>query len=360
MTDAQRERWETVLGTLAVALPRHGANVVVEGEHAAAFADRLAEKLRSSGRGCIRLSAGDESSAGDGDSGESGESDPISLTGEAAPHTERAPRPVVLADDPQWREHPPPSAGRWDLLVRLNAPGHQHAEHTADSRPAAYVVVDLGDPNWPVIRRMTGDLSTPERWYLAENRAFFSVRAANWDTKFGEDLPAYAAAVAESAPPRGGTALDLGCGTGRALPSLREAVGPGGRVVGLDLTPQMLEAVRSSGRGNAATALLLGDARQLPFADASIDLIFAAGLINHLDNPPLGLRELARVTKPGGRLAVFHPTGRAALAARRGRVLGADEPLAEHLLRAALAENGWKLDYYDDPAHRFLAIATRR
>jgi ubiquinone/menaquinone biosynthesis C-methylase UbiE len=121
----------------------------------------------------------------------------------------------------------------------------------------------------------------------------------------------------------------------------------------------MLDAARSSGRDQAATALLLADAQRLPFADGSIDAIFAAGLLNHLDDLRAGLRELARVTGPGGRLIVFHPTGRAALAARHGRVLGAHEPLAEHVLSAALADTGWKLDYYDDPAHRFLALATR-
>jgi hypothetical protein len=71
------------------------------------------------------------------------------------------------------------------------------------------------------------------------------------------------------------------------------------------------------------------------------------------------LRELARVTVAGGRLALFHPSGRAAPAARLGRVLRADEPLAEMPLRSALTRTGWKLDRYDDAAERFFARATR-
>lgn len=337
MTDTRRERWQTVLGTLAAALPARRTSVLVDGEHATAVADRLAQTLRAAGRPCVRL---------DADSAERG----------GAPGEDSA-RTVTLADGPRWREHPP--TGRWDVVVRLRAPGDHPSQPRPSTEPAAYVVLDLGDPAWPVIRRMTGELSVPEHWYVAENQAFFSVRAAAWDTRFGEDLPAYFAAAAEAAPPVGGTALDLGCGTGRALPALREAVGPSGRVLGLDVTPQMLDAVRASGRDRAATALLLGDAQRLPFADASIDTVFAAGLINHLDDPPLGLRELARVTRPGGRLAVFHPTGRAALAARHGRVLRPDEPLAEQVLGDALRATGWKLDSYDDPPHRFLAIASR-
>jgi SAM-dependent methyltransferase len=343
MTDAQHERWEAVLGTLAAAVPARDASVVVDGEHAAIVADRFAVALRSAGRACIRLT------------------DLSPFADEDAWRVERTPTTVALADGPRWRDHPP--AGRWDIAVWLRTPGDHAGSGAPNSdtttKPAGEVVLDLADPSWPVIRRVSGDIAVPEHWYIAETRAFFAVRAATWDTKFGDDLPAYAAAVSEAATPRGGTALDLGCGTGRALPALRSAVGPSGRVIGLDMTPQMLDAVRASGRDRAATALLLGDARRLPFADDSVDSTFAAGLLNHLDNLPAGLRELARVTRPGGQLIVFHPTGRAALAARHGRVLGRHEPLAEHVLGAALADSGWKLDYYDDPPHRFLAIATR-
>lgn len=55
----------------------------------------------------------------------------------------------------------------------------------------------------------------------------------------------------------------------------------------------------------------------------------------------------------------FHPTGRAALAARHNRPLDPGEPLAEARLGPLLAGAGWRLDGYDDPAHRFLALATR-
>jgi SAM-dependent methyltransferase len=343
MTDAQHERWETVLGTLAAALPPQAAGVIVDGEHAEAVADRIAHALRSTGRHCVRLS------------------DRNPFADEDTWRIERTSTTIALADGPRWRENPP--TGHWELAVWLRAPGDHPGMGPAATgslpRPAAEVVLDLADPSWPVIRRVSGDIAVPEHWYVAETQAFFAVRAATWDTKFGDDLPAYAAAVAEAAPPLCGTALDLGCGTGRALPALRAAVGPAGRVIGLDLTPQMLDAVRASGRDRDTTALLLGDAQRLPFADGSIDAIFAAGLLNHLDDLPAGLRELARVTTPGGRLIVFHPTGRAALAARHGRVLGAHEPLAEHVLGTALADTGWKLDYYDDPPHRFLALETR-
>jgi ubiquinone/menaquinone biosynthesis C-methylase UbiE len=57
----------------------------------------------------------------------------------------------------------------------------------------------------------------------------------------------------------------------------------------------------ASARGQEAqAALILADARRLPLADASIDAIFAAGLITHLPDLVEGFRQLARITRPGG------------------------------------------------------------
>ena len=222
----------------------------------------------------------------------------------------------------------------------------------------AQVVIDHHDPMWPVIRHMHPRLADPERWYLSESRAFFGVRAAGWDAKFGDDLPAYAKAVEIAGLRAGDLALDVGCGTGRALPALAAAVGPAGRVIGLDLTPDMLTAARAAGRGGCGP-LILADARRLPIAEAAVDLVFAAGLVQHLPDPGAGLSELARVTRPGGRLLLFHPSGRAALAARHGRTVRPDEPLNEGNLRPLLAAAGWELTRYEDPPDHFLVCANR-
>jgi SAM-dependent methyltransferase len=223
----------------------------------------------------------------------------------------------------------------------------------------AQVVIDHHDPQWPVIRHITPRLADPERWYLTECRAFFGARAEGWDEKFGDDLPAYAAAVAAADPRIGDVALDVGCGTGRALPVLAAAVGPGGRVLGLDLTPDMLAEARRKGRGGRAARLVLADARRLPVPDAVADVVFTAGLLQHLPDPAAGLAELARVARPGGRLVLFHPSGRAALAARHGRTVRPDEPFNEPLLGPLLAAAGWKLSRYEDPDDHFLAVGVR-
>ncbi|WP_062646283.1 class I SAM-dependent methyltransferase [Streptomyces maremycinicus] len=187
---------------------------------------------------------------------------------------------------------------------------------------------------------------------------FFGARAAHWDSRFPDDGPAYAAAVGELGLRRGDRVLDAGCGTGRALTPLRAAVGPSGVVVGADLTPAMLTAAVRAGRDRAGR-LLLADVTALPLRSASLDAVFAAGLVAHLPRPQENLRELARVVRSGGTLALFHPIGRAALAARQGRQLTPEDLRAEPNLRPLLAGSGWRMTSYADEDDRFLALAVR-
>ncbi|MEV5988032.1 class I SAM-dependent methyltransferase [Streptomyces sp. NPDC052051] len=187
---------------------------------------------------------------------------------------------------------------------------------------------------------------------------FFTARAADWDTRFPDDGPAYDSAIASLGLRAGDRVLDAGCGTGRALPPLRAAVGPAGVVLGADLTPAMLEAAVQAGR-NRDGHLLLADVAGLPLRTESLDAVFGAGLIAHLPHPAENLRELARVVRPGGLLALFHPIGRAALAARQGRQITPDDLRAEANLRPLLAGSGWRMTSYVDEDARFLALAVR-
>jgi SAM-dependent methyltransferase len=193
---------------------------------------------------------------------------------------------------------------------------------------------------------------------LRDTQAFFAARAAGWETRFPGDEPRYRQAVQELAPPRGGRVLDAGCGTGRALTFLRDAAGPQGQVVALDLTPEMLAEARRLGRDGLAY-LLLGDGERLPFASGTFQAIFAAGFVPHLLDPGGGLTELARVAAPSARLAIFHPIGRATLAARHGGAPSQDDVVAPARLRPLLAAAGWALDTIDDGPKRYLALAHR-
>ncbi|BAU88141.1 methyltransferase [Streptomyces laurentii] len=189
-------------------------------------------------------------------------------------------------------------------------------------------------------------------------REFFGARAAHWEDRFPDDGPAYAAAVAGLGLRPGDAVLDAGCGTGRALPPLRAAVGTAGTVIGADLTPEMLAEAARRNRDRDGT-LLLADVARLPLRDGALDAVFGAGLISHLADPARELGELARVVRPGGLLALFHPIGRAALAARHGRRITDDDLRAEPNLRPMLARSGWRMRSYVDEDERYLVLAAR-
>lgn len=188
---------------------------------------------------------------------------------------------------------------------------------------------------------------------------FFSARAAHWDTRFPDDGPRFEAAVAELGLRTGDRVLDAGCGTGRALAGAQGRRGAfGGR------TRRRPDARDAGGRRAGGTGsrlpLMLADVTRLPVRSQSLDAVFGSGLVAHLPRPQENLRELARVVRPGGLLALFHPIGRAALAARQSRELTPDDLRAEPNLRSLLAGSGWRMTSYVDEDARFLALAERR
>lgn len=111
-----------------------------------------------------------------------------------------------------------------------------------------------------------------------------------------------------AAVPPGGRVLDLCCGTGDLALLLARRVGPRGRVVGVDFSPEMLEIARrraaASGYGEVCR-FLPGDAQALPFEDAAFDAATIGFGIRNVAHPENALRELRRVLRPGGRLAVL-------------------------------------------------------
>ncbi|MFZ5815696.1 MAG: arsenite methyltransferase [Bacillota bacterium] len=147
----------------------------------------------------------------------------------------------------------------------------------------------------------------------------------------------------------GETVLDLGSGGGFDCFLAARQVGEMGRVIGVDMTPEMLSRARRNARngGFRNVEFRLGEIEHLPVADQSVDVIISNCVINLSPEKPQVFREAFRVLKPGGRIAVSDMVASAPLppeiqrdaALYAGCIAGA-ATVAE--LKAMLAEAGFE------------------
>jgi ubiquinone/menaquinone biosynthesis C-methylase UbiE len=96
--------------------------------------------------------------------------------------------------------------------------------------------------------------------------------------------------------------LDAGCGTGASLEWLQEAVSPAGRVIGVDLSAAHVAA--ASTHRSAQIEIMQANFMNAAFTPASFDLVWCTNTINHLSDPVRGVRYLAGLLRPGGRVAL--------------------------------------------------------
>ena len=100
--------------------------------------------------------------------------------------------------------------------------------------------------------------------------------------------------------------LDVGCGSGGALPAVLERISPGGQAVGVDLSETMIaEARRRWASPDRRLRFEIADARDLPFETGSFDACRTDRMMSHVPQPEAALAEMLRVTRPGGRIAVI-------------------------------------------------------
>ena len=107
--------------------------------------------------------------------------------------------------------------------------------------------------------------------------------------------------------PAGSRGLDVGCGVGLWALWLAEAVGPSGRVVGIEPEAEKVEAARALVGGKTEPGRLAftpGDGTAIPLPDRSVDWVWCGDVLHHIVETERALREFLRVVRPGGRIIV--------------------------------------------------------
>jgi SAM-dependent methyltransferase len=139
-----------------------------------------------------------------------------------------------------------------------------------------------------------------ERFYSDDELASLPDEAVDWS--LGVHNP-----VGHAGLQPGDEVLDVGCGGGIDTVLAAHAVGPTGRVVGLDLLPEMCERARAAADVAGVGAwceFRVGQMEAIPLGDASIDVVISNGVVNLSPRKSRALAEIARVLRPGGRLCV--------------------------------------------------------
>jgi ubiquinone/menaquinone biosynthesis C-methylase UbiE len=110
------------------------------------------------------------------------------------------------------------------------------------------------------------------------------------------------------APVAGEQVLEVGCGSGVLCRQIAPSVVPGGKITGMDISPELLKLAQGYAVNAGLSSSIqwgAGQAEVLPFQDASFDAVFAARLLLHVPDPQVVLNELVRVVRSGGRLVVM-------------------------------------------------------
>jgi SAM-dependent methyltransferase len=185
-------------------------------------------------------------------------------------------------------------------------------------------------------------------------RDFFSHLSASWDDRHREpgELERLRHFSRHFRLQPGERVLDAGCGCGRLVPLICEAIGAAGSLVELDFAPGMLAAGRNKPHAQNVS-FVLGDVHCLRLPDSEFDKVIALALLPHIDDKALALKEFRRVLKPGGLLVIAHQMGREALDRLHGEggdVIQRDLLPGRAALAGLLADAGFSaIEILDEP-----------
>jgi ubiquinone/menaquinone biosynthesis C-methylase UbiE len=154
---------------------------------------------------------------------------------------------------------------------------------------------------------MEADMDDPLRQAKAKAAATYDAAADHFDDEplaFWERIGRHT--VEHLALVTGAKVLDVGCGTGASVLPAAEAVGPNGSVIGVDLSARLLDRARSKAKARGITNVdfRLGDMTSLGYSDGYFDAVVSVFSIFFVPDMEGLVRELWRMVRPGGKLAV--------------------------------------------------------
>jgi len=143
---------------------------------------------------------------------------------------------------------------------------------------------------------------------MSKRQGLFNQAAKNWDKEY--DNPKLQAFMTQFVPSfgllAGQNVLDVGTGTGILIPFLHQAVGSKGYITAVDYAPNMVDICKTKYASLQNVSVIVANAENLQFPDASFDAVTCFGVFPHLENKKVALKQFHRVLKPKGRLIIAH------------------------------------------------------
>lgn len=138
------------------------------------------------------------------------------------------------------------------------------------------------------------------------HREFFDILAPQWDEKLEKEDLEKLKRLIDGLEIKNGNILDCGCGTGVLYPFLLEKVGSKGKILGMDISFNMLKRVKIKNH----KFLIQGDAESIPFLSSSFEVIIFLNAFPHFQNKKIVLKESFRILREGGKLFILHTSPR--------------------------------------------------
>ncbi|MDH4290997.1 MAG: methyltransferase domain-containing protein, partial [Dehalococcoidia bacterium] len=191
---------------------------------------------------------------------------------------------------------------------------------------------------------------------------YFDQLAPTWDKELTrERLKRLGNIVKELGIKPGYYVLDIGSGTGVLLSFLTAEVGDEGKIVALDFSAEMLVQAQAK-NFPPMVGLAQADVLAIPLADSSMDLAICNSAFPHFGDKVKALKEIARVLKNNGRLAICHTMSREMLNRLHqsiGGIIASDLLPDEFQLRGLIKQAGLKITRFEDKPQQYLVVADK-